>query len=97
MSYMGPPGLQGDQSLLPTKAVVPRVLDIPGGVAFQVLDIVLVTRVSEGLFIPFLFSDSDFSIGPLFKQSLSPALMVKTDKVVLAHNYYQNYFYIIYI
>ena len=76
---------------------MPRVLDIPGGVAFQVLDIVLVTRVSEGLFIPFLFSDSDFSTGPLIKQSLSPALMVKTDKVVLAHNYYQNYFYIIYI
>ena len=97
LSYMGPCSLQGDQSLLAIKAVMPCVLDIPGIVACQVLDIVLVTCVSQGLFIPLPFSDSDFSTGPLFKQSLSPALMVTTDKVVLAHNYYQNYFYIIYI
>ena len=40
---MGPPGLQGDQSLLPAKAVVPRVLDIPGGVASRKCS--LVTRL----------------------------------------------------
>lgn len=97
MSHMGPPSLQGDQSLLAPKAVVPRVLDIPGIATCQALGIVLVTHLWQGLFIPFLFSDSDFSTRPLFNQSLTPTLMVKTDKVVLTHNYYQNYLYIIYI
>lgn len=40
LSYMGPCSLQGDQSLLAIEAVMPCVLNIPGIVACQVLDIV---------------------------------------------------------